>query len=562
LPDFDAIVIGSGISGGWSAKELAERGLKVLVLERGRAVDPKVDFKDTLSPWERPNLDRIPQDELARDYFIQKPPNETSKQFWIKDSEHPYETASDRPFDWVRGYQTGGRSITWGRQSYRLSDLDFEANKRDGHGVDWPIRYADLKPWYDHVEMFAGIAGQNEGLAQLPDGVFQPAFAMTPGELALKGGVESAFPSRKVIHARVAHVTDPTDEQKSLGRYACQSRSYCSRGCAFRAYFSSINATLPAAERTGNYTLVSNAIVQGIDYDAATRRVTGVRVVDANTRQGRTYTARVVFLNASALASAAILLNSVSEAFPTGLANRSDQVGRNLMDHLMGANALGVLPKFQDRYHAGRAPSGIYIPRYANVTEPDAAFVRGFGIQGLSRRVGWTADRPGIGADFKAANRTPAPWIIYLTAFGEMLPNANNRMMLHKNRKDSWGMPITVFDVVHGENERALMQRAAKDVKAMVVAAGATLTFASADQPQNLDAPGRAIHEMGTARMGQDPATSVLNKWSQAHDVANLFVTDGAAMTSSGCQNPSLTYMALSARAANYAADLMKQGIL
>lgn len=562
MPDFDAIVVGSGISGGWSAKELAERGLKVLVLERGRLVDPKVDFKDTLAPWQRPNLDRIPEDELARDYFIQKPPAETNKHFWVKDSEHPYESAPDRPFDWVRGYHTGGRSITWGRQSYRLSDMDFGANARDGHGVDWPIRSADLAPWYDHVERFAGISGKPEGLDQLPDGIFQPPFEMTPGETTLKSGVERAYPGRKVIHARVAHLTEPTDEQKALGRFTCQSRSYCSRGCAFRAYFSSNNATLPAAERTGNYTLVSNAIVQGLDYDPATRRVTGVRVIDANTRVGRTYTARVVFLNASALASAAILLNSTSEAFPTGLANRSDQVGRNLMDHLMGANALGVLPQFQDRYYSGRAPSGVYIPRYVNVTEHDADFVRGFGLQGLSRRAGWTGDRPGIGAEFKLANRTPAPWIIFLTAFGEMLPNANNRMTLHKTRKDAWGMPVTVFDVTHGANERALMARAAKDAKAMLVAAGATPLFASVDRPQALDAPGRAIHEMGTARMGRDPSTSVLNKWSQAHDVANLFVTDGAAMTSSGCQNPSLTYMALSARAANYAADLMKQGSL
>ena len=562
MPDFDAIVIGSGISGGWSAKELSERGLKVLVLERGRQIDPKVDYTDTLSPWQRPNLDRVPEDEIARDYFVQRPSSQTNKHFSVKDSEHPYESAERRPFDWLRGYHTGGRSITWGRQSYRLSDIDFEANQRDGHGVDWPIRLADLAPWYDHVERFAGISGQNEGLAQLPDGVFQPPFAFTPGETALKSGVETAFPTRKIIHARVANLTAPTDEQKALGRFACQSRSYCSHGCAFRAYFSSNNATLPAAERTGNYTLISNAIVLGIDYDPATRRVTGVRTIDANSRQTRTYTARVVFLNASAMASAAILLNSISEAYPTGLANRSDQVGRNVMDHLGGAMALGVLPSFSDRYHLGRSPGGIYVPRYANVTEHDTDFVRGFGMQGLSRRAGWTGDRPGIGADFKNANRTPAPWVVYLTAFGEMLPNANNRMTLHTSRKDSWGMPLTVFDVSHGENERAIMRRAAKDAKAMMLAAGAVPLFASADVPQRLEAPGRAIHEMGTARMGRDPATSVLNKWAQAHEVPNLFVTDGAAMTSSACQNPSLTYMALSARAANYAADLMGQGAL
>jgi choline dehydrogenase-like flavoprotein len=562
MSDFDAIVVGSGMSGGWCAKELSERGFKVLVLERGREIDPKVDYGDTIPPWKRPNLDRVPEVEIAKHYYVQKPARETSKQFWVKDDEHPYETAPERKFDWLRGYHTGGKSIMWARQSYRLSPMDFEANSRDGHGVDWPIRYEDLAPWYDYVERFAGISGQKENLPQLPDGVFQPPFAMTRGEVAFKERVESAFATRKVIHGRTANLTAPTDEQRALGRNACQSRNYCDRGCIFGAYFSSNHATLPAAARTGNYTLVSNAIVQSVEYDPKARRVTGVRVVDAITKQGRTYTAKVVFLNASTIATTAILLNSISEAFPAGLANRSDQVGRNLIDHLGGAMAVGLLNEFQDSYYAGRVPNGIYIPRYANVTEHDTDFVRGFGFQGAARRVGWSGDRPGIGADFKIANRTPGAWFVFVTAFGEMLPHPDNRMTLHRTRKDAWGMPVAVFDVSHGKNDHALMARAAKDAKAMILAAGAVPLAASADRPQDLGPPGRAIHEMGTARMGKDPATSVLNKWCQAHDIANLFVTDGAAMTSGGCQNPSLTYMALSARAANHAADLLKEGAL
>lgn len=562
MSDFDAIVIGSGMSGGWAAKELCERGFKVLVLERGRQIDPEVDYKDMLAPWERPNLDRIPQDEIARHYPIQNPPGETSKQFWVKDDEHPYDVAEGKSFEWLRGYQTGGRSLMWGRQSYRLGPQDFEANKRDGHGIDWPIRYGDLAPWYDKVERFAGISGNRDGIPQLPDGVFQPAFELTRAEREVKQRVERRFPTRRIIAARVAHLTAPTEEQAALGRSACQSRNYCHRGCSFGAYFSSVSATLPAAERTGNMTLVPNAIVEGLDYDPATRRVTGVRVIDAVTNGRRIYTGRVVFLNASTVGSTAIMLNSVSEAFPNGLANRSGQLGRNLMDHLSGATAIGELHEFEDRYTAGRRPGGIYIPRYANITEHDTDFVRGFGFQGGAGRIGWSGDRSGIGADFKNANRTPGSWYVGITAFGEMLPRHENRMYLHPTRKDKWGQPTVVFDVSYSDNERALMTRAARDAKAMIEAAGAVNISASADRELNLAPPGKMIHEMGTARMGADPAQSVLNGWCQAHDVPNLFVTDGACMTSSACQNPSLTYMALTARAANHAADLLNEAAL
>ena len=562
MADFDAIVVGSGMSGGWSAKELAERGLKVLVLERGPEIVPDRDYTDTIPPWERPNLDRVPEEEIERHYpkqygGVAYAIKETTKHFWVKDDEHPYEEAEGTRYDWLRGYHTGGRSIMWSRQAYRLGPQDFEANEREGVGVDWPVRYEDIAPWYDHVERFAGIAGSAEGLAQLPDGVFQPAFALTCAEEEFKARVEAAFPGRNVIPARVAHITAATEEQRALGRSNCRVRDRCEHGCVFRAYFSSLNATLPAARRTGNLTLVHNAIVQSIDYDPETARVTGVRVIDAVSKRTRTYTTRVLFLNASTIASAMILLQSASEAFPNGLANRSDQVGRNLMDHVSGAGASGLIAGFENRTVFGRRPGGIYIPRYANITEHDKPYLRGFGFQGGGTPVGAGGGVAGIGRAFKEAHRAPAPWRVSIGAFGEQLPHPDNRVTLHPSRRDSWGNPIAVFDVTYGDNERIMLAEARKDAIAMLEAAGCTdIRSAEVD----LTPPGNRIHEMGSARMGRDPATSVLNGWCQAHDVANLFVTDGSFMASSACQNPSLTYMAFSARAANHAADLMAEG--
>lgn len=571
MPDFDAIVIGSGMSGGWNAKELTQRGLKVLVIERGPEINPATDYSDHMAPWERPNLDRIPEDEVARSYYIQRKGvpyavTQTTKQFWVKDDEHPYETPEGKPFQWLRGYHTAGKSLMWSRQTYRLGPQDFESNKNDGHGVDWPIRYDDLRPWYDHVERFAGISGSRENLPQLPDSIFQPAFAMTAGEQVLKRGVEQNFRGRKVINARIAHLTAPTEEQTGLGRGACQSRNYCHRGCSFGAYFSSISATLPAARATNNLTMVHNAIVQKLNYDPATKRINGVHVIDAVTKQERVYTSRVVFLNASTVATTMVMLNSTSEAFPNGLANSSGQLGRNLIDHFGSAVAAGVVPGLDDHYHAGRAPGGIYIPRYINLAghEQDDTFVRGFGFQGQVRRRGWDGDRAGVGADFKTANRTPGPWFAYISAFGEMLPNPNNKITLHATKRDDWGMPVPVIDCELGENERNMMIRAGRDAKAMLEAAGIYVVVSSADMPieRVLSQPGNKIHEGGTARMGADPTKSVLNGWNQAHDIDNLFITDGACMPSNGCQNPSLTYMALSARASNHAADLMRDGAL
>jgi|TARA_B100002003_G_scaffold231179_2_gene241954 choline dehydrogenase-like flavoprotein len=563
VTDFDAIVVGSGMSGGWSAKELSERGLKVLVLERGRKIEPEKDYTDQMAPWQRPNLDRIPQDEIAKHYpkqygGVAYAIKATTKQFWVKDDEHPYEETTGTSYDWLRGYHTGGRSIMWSRQTYRLGPQDFTANRLEGIGVDWPIRYQDIAPWYEHVERFAGISGSAEGLPQLPDSIFQPAFELTCAEKEFKARVEAAFPGRNVIPARVGHITQVTEEQRALGRSNCQARDLCNHGCVFKAYFSSLNATLPAAARSGNCTIVHNAIVKSVDYNAQTGRVSGVRVVDAETNEQRLYTARLVFLNASTIASALILLQSRSDAFPDGLANRSGQVGRNLMDHVSGANASGLIGGFDNKTVFGRRPGGIYIPRYANIARQDKPYKRGFGFQGWSAPTGNAGGRiPGIGRAFKESHRRPGPWRIGIGAFGEQLPNPDNRVTLHPSRRDRWGNPLAVFNCSMGENERTMLQEARKDAIAMLEAAGCTNIAAG---PVFLTKPGNRIHEMGSARMGRDPATSVLNGWCQAHDVPNLFITDGSFMASSACQNPSLSYMAFSARAAHYAADLVEAG--
>lgn len=561
---FDAIVIGSGMSGGIAAKELCEQGLKVLMLERGNDVVPARDYTDGLMPWELPNNNRVPEEEAARDYPIQSQWigfNAANKHFWVKDSEHPYITPEGQPFTWLRGYHTGGRSILWGRQSYRLSPMDFEANARDGHGCDWPIRYDDLAPWYDHVERFIGVAGDRDGLPQLPDGQYLPAFALNDAERQFKSAIEDRFAGRRVIAGRTANLSQPQPWHEELGRGPCQNRSICDRGCSFGAMHSSLTSSIPAAQRTGNLTLVTDAIVHSIVTDPVSGKATGVRVIDRRTKARTTYEARVVFLNASAIASAVILLNSASEQHPRGLANRSDQVGRNLIDHIFGLVTAGMLPGPADTTYKGRRPTGFYIPRYRNVTEEGDGFVRGFGFQGSVNRLGWqgTALRPGlVGAGIKQAARQFGPWMAVIAAFGEMLPNPENRVTLDPVQRDQWGMPLPRIACVTGENEQRMSRQIVADGRAMIEAAGGTVV----DQTLQPAPPGMGIHEAGTARMGRDPATSVLNAFNQAHEVPNLYCTDGAAMASSGCQNPSLTYMALSARAADHAAKALKEGML
>ncbi|MET0179578.1 MAG: GMC family oxidoreductase [Novosphingobium sp.] len=561
---FDAIVIGSGMSGGIAAKELCERGLKTLVLERGRKLEHGTSYTDWMQPWEVPNAGQIPEEELARDYPIQGKcyaVTTATQQYWVKDSEHPYSTPEDKPFAWIRGYHLGGRSLMWGRQSYRLSEMDFEANAKDGHGSDWPIRYADIAPWYDHIEKFIGVAGSREGLPQLPDGEFLPEFGLNDAEKMFKQAVESRFPGRKVISGRVANLSEAQPHHEELGRSSCQNRSICERGCSYGAYHSSLSSSLPAAERTGNLTIVTDAIVHSIIYDPKTKKATGVRVIDTNTKEGRTYEGKVIFGCASAIATAQILLNSKSEAQPRGLANGSDMVGRNLMDHLYALSVAGALPNGPNTYYHGRRPTGIYIPRFRNVTEPGDGFVRGYGYQGGSSRMGWRSAAlrgPGIGAELKQRTRKLGPWMVYISGFGEMLPYAHNRVTLHPSRTDKWGVPIVHIECTIGDNENKMAKQIIADGKAMVEAVGGRI-MATGRTP---GVPGLGIHEMGTACMGKDPTKSVLNRYNQAHEVANLFITDGSAMASSGCQNPSLTYMALSARAAHHAAEFLKSGKL
>ena len=565
--EFDFIVVGSGMSGGWVAKELCERGFKVAVVERGREIKPKVDYTDFEDPWDHEHLNMRHMGETnKKDYPIQSEVyafHNYTKQFWVKDTEHPYEVPEGQDYKWRRGYHTGGRSIMWGRQSYRLSEIDFTANKREDIAVDWPIRYKDIAPWYDHVEKFAGISGSKEGLEILPDSVFQPPHDLTCAEQDFKAKVEAAFPGRKVIPGRVANLTEPTKEQLDLGRGKCQARDLCFRGCSFGAYFSSVSATLPAAKRTGNLTLITDVAVHKLVHDPKTNRVTGIEGVNTKTMAGISITGRAVFLNASTIPTSLILLNSKSEAFPNGLANSSGQVGHNLMDHCSGARVRGRMPGNQDKYHYGRRPNGFYIPRFRNHTEDGEGFMRGFGYQGRILRSGWNGraqGSAGVGTEYKKAMRSPGDWYMSIVAFGEILPRFSNHIRPHATKTDKWGFPIPIIDAKQSQNEINLIRQATKDARAMMTAAGVDIEGGDDPETAMPSVPGNGIHEMGTARMGRDPKTSVLNGFNQSHDVPNLFISDGSFMTSAGCQNPSLGYMAFSARAADHAGKLMKDG--
>jgi choline dehydrogenase-like flavoprotein len=553
-PEFDAIVVGSGITGGWAAKELTELGLKTLVLEAGRPVDPVRDAVEHVPPWEMPFRglgDRVATQ--ARQPVQQRSVSfdELSRRFWTDDVDNPYTTPADRPFNWFRARQVGGKSIIWGRQVYRWSDLDFEGNLRDGIAVDWPIRYAELAPWYDHVEAFIGVSGQSEGLPQLPDGKFQPPMAMNCVEAHVRDRMGQRFGRERVLTVgRVANLTMPLN-----GRAPCHYCGPCQRGCITRSYFSSINATLPVAQHTGRLTLRPHSVVHSLVYDRG--RVAGVRIFDSQTRAEHEYRARVVFLCASALESARILLHSTSAAFPDGLANASGQVGRNVMDHIKGAGASGEIDGWTDRHVVGNRPNGIYVPRFRNVgtTAPD--FIRGYGFQGGADRQDWRARlaAPGIGVDLKRHLTTLGPWTMSFGGYGECLPREENRCTLDRSTVDAWGIPVLHIDTSWSPNELALHKDMSAAAVEILEAVGATHI-----QPHSHPSVmGSANHEMGTARMGRDARTSVLDAHNRAHDVPNLYLTDGACMTSSGWQNPSLTYMALTARACHHAADAMRR---
>jgi choline dehydrogenase-like flavoprotein len=548
--DFDAIVVGSGISGGWAAKELTEKGLRVLLLERGKNVEHAKDYVNAhKGPWEYPHrggrtyaMEEAYQ-VLRRDY----PLNERNLEWWANERDSPYTEL--KRFDWYRGYQVGGRSLLWGRQSYRFSDLDFEANARDGVAVDWPVRYAELAPWYDYVERHAGISGSREGLAQLPDGQFQPAMPLNCGEELVAGRMRGLFDGRRrMIPGRVANLT-----QALPGRAPCQYRNACWLGCPYGAYFSTQSSTLPAAMATGRLTLKPFSIVTEVLYDRDRRRASGVRVIDAVTEQSTDYSARIVFLCASTLNSTWLLMRSATDVWPEGLGSSSGELGHNLMDHHFRVGAEGVLDEasLDRQYYYGNRPTGFYIPRYRNLFGEKRAYLRGFGYQGSANRRGWqrAVRELGIGAEFKDRMAEPGDWQIGATAFGEILPNHANRVTLDTRRKDKWGLPVLAIDCATGENERLMREDMMNDMAELLEAAGVRNV-----QPYDRDyAMGMGIHEMGTARMGNDPRSSVLNRWNQVWDAPNVFVTDGSCMVSSSCVNPSLTYMALTARAVDHA---------
>ncbi len=551
---YDAIVIGSGISGGWAAKELTEKGLKTIMLERGKDIEHVKDYVNaTRGSWEFPHRGGRTQEMvenypvLSRDY----PLNEMNLDYWTNERDSPYTEV--KRFDWFRGYHVGGRSLMWGRQSYRFSDIDFGANLKDGVAIDWPIRYKDIAPWYSYAEKFAGISGSKNGLPQLPDGDFLPAMDMNCVEKDVAAKVKANFNGmRDIIIGRVANITEPLQ-----ARANCQYRNKCWLGCPFGAYFSTQSSTLPAANKTGNLTLRPFSIVTEILYDKDTKKATGVRVLDAQDNKTYDYFAKIIFVNASALNSAWILMNSATDVWPDGLGSSSGELGHNVMDHHFRAGAKGKVEGFDDKYYYGKRPNGIYIPRFRNLNGEKRDYIRGFGYQGAASRQGWEREvaEMTIGGDFKDALSEPGPWSMGITGFGETLPYHENMISLDKTKKDKWGLPVLSFDVEFKDNEKKMRVDMMNDAKEMLEVAGLK-------EVSTYDAgswPGMGIHEMGTARMGADPKTSVVNKNNQVWDALNVFVTDGSFMTSASCVNPSLTYMAMTARAVDYAVNEMKK---
>lgn len=552
---YDAIVIGSGISGGWAAKELTERGLKTIMLERGRNFEHIKDYKTANNnPWDFEHRGAVPLKKKKRHPILARAwgLNEGNMNYWADDIDAPY--TEIKPFNWWRSYQLGGRSILWGRQSYRWSDHDFEANLKDGWAIDWPIRYKDIAPWYDHVEKFIGVNGSLEGLEQLPDGHFLPAMDMNCVEKDVSDRIKKHYNNtRHMIIGRSANLTAAIP-----GRTKCQFRNRCWEGCPFGGYFSTQSSTLPAAEATGNLTVRPFSIVTKIIYDKNTQKATGVEILDAETHQTYEYHAKIVFVNASALNSAWVLMNSAKDIWPDGLGSSSGELGHNIMDHHYNLGASGRVEGYQDKYYFGRRPNGIYIPRFTNLFGDKRNYMRGFGYQGGAGRDGWsrTVAELSIGGKFKDELSEPGQWTMGIGGFGELLPYHENKITLDHNRKDKWGLPVLAMDAEIKDNEKKMRIDIVAEAKAMLESAGVK-DVKTHDFGHHV---GDGIHEMGTARMGRDPKTSVLNMHNQVWDAKNVFVTDGAMMTSSACQNPSLTYMAMTARAANFAVDELKKG--
>jgi choline dehydrogenase-like flavoprotein len=554
---FDAIVVGSGISGGWAAKELCEKGLKVLMLERGRPLEHVKDYKSaSKEKWEFPHRGQTTSVQKEKYPVIHRgwAANEPIMDYWTNEEDCPY--TEKKPFTWWRSYQMGGRSILWGRQSYRWSDLDFEANAKEGIAIDWPIRYKDLAPWYDHVEKFAGISGSSEGLPHLPDGQFLPPMELNVVEKDVAARIKEKYKgSRHFIIGRVANLT-----QALPGRTACQFRNRCWEGCPFGGYFSTQSSTLPAAMKTGNLTVRPFSIVTKIVYDKDSKKAKGVEVLDAETNKTCEYNSKIVFVCASALNSTWVLLNSATDIWPGGLGSSSGELGHNVMDHHYNLGAFGVVEGFEDKYVYGRRANGFYIPRFVNLNGDKRDYLRGFGYQGSASRKGWSREiaEMNVGVGLKDALTEPGSWTIGATGFGEILPYHDNKIGLDKNKKDKWGLPVLEMDAELKENELKMRKDIVTEIQAMFEASGVKNVYPY----ETYYSIGQGIHEMGTARMGRDPKTSVLNEYNQVWDAKNVFVTDGACMTSAACQNPSLTYMALTARAAEHAVEELKKGNL
>jgi choline dehydrogenase-like flavoprotein len=565
--EYDAIVIGSGITGGWAAKELTEKGLEVLLLEAGRNIDPNVDYSEHKMPFDVRYRGLTDLKFMEENYPIQRQCyacREYNHHLFVKDKEHPYTTPADKPYLFFRGRHVGGRSIMWGRQVYRWSDLDFEANEKEVWEIPWPISYKDIEPWYDYVESFIGICGMKEGIPHLPDGKFQKPMAMSCGERILRSRFAEKWKGDRIVTiGRVAILTEPLQ-----GRAPCHYCGPCEQGCITRSYFSTLNSTLPAAQATGRLTLRPHSVVRHLTYDKNTNRVTGAQVVDGVTMKEVEFKAKLVFLCASTLESTRILFNSANTRYSNGLANSSGVLGHYLMDHLYGSGASGELSGLEGFEDAGRRPNGIYIPRFQNVKTKHPKYRRGYGFQGASHRAGYRGAfqlpgpesplPPGFGEDFKEAMKKSGGWSAFLGGFGECLPYYANKVEINKNVVDKWGIPVLHITADWFENEQSMYDEIREEAAEMLEACGVrnVQTFGTPKPAP----PGKGIHEMGTARMGDDPKKSVLNNWNQSHDIKNLFVTDGSCMVSSACQNPSITYMALTARAVDYAVRQLKKG--
>jgi len=552
---YDAIVIGSGISGGWAAKELCDKGLKTLVLERGRNIEHLKDYPTaTKNPWEFPHRGQLPstvREEnpvVGRCYAFE----EATEHFFVKDKEHPY--IQEKPFDWIRGYHVGGKSLMWARESQRWSNFEFTSPAKYGYGIDWPIRYKDIAPWYSHVELFAGICGNRDGLEAMPDGEFLPPFEMNCVEKELKEKIEKMYKDRFMVHGRGAHLTQPTELHLKQGRGQCQARDLCARGCPYGGYFSSVSATLPWAQKTGNLTIRPHSVVHSIIYDEQKGKASGVRVVDALTKETIEFSARIIFVNAACLNSNLILLNSTSSRFPNGLGNDNGLLGKYIIFHNYRGSLSASYDGPEDQYYFGRSPSKPIMANYRNLHKQDTDYVGGFlTFIGAYRSRGNSENE--IGADLKKSIATPGEWRVYMSMQGETLPKETNHVRLSKDQKDEWGIPLLITSVDYDYNDEKMVQDFLTQSTEMLEAAGCT----NIEQYDSKQAPGLDIHEMGGVRMGGDPNTSMLNKWNQLHHCKNVFVTDGASMASTGTQNPSLFYMAITARAVDYAAEELKK---